>query len=143
MDQLFTFILLLLNLSGTFTKYIYVDQKMGWLQAQSYCRQNYIDLAPVSTEKDVNKLQQLSSNVNHSIWIGLVRNSPGNGHWTWSGGGVVSRNFWAEHQPDNCQGNEDRGCVFNNTWYDATLLYQTTFFCYSAEVVMEEKTWEE
>ncbi|XP_039907356.1 macrophage mannose receptor 1-like [Simochromis diagramma] len=143
MDQLFTFILLLLNLSGTLTKYIYVEQKMDWLEAQSYCRQNYTDLAPVSTEKDVNKLKQLSRNVAHHIWIGLVRNSPGNENWRWSGGEVVSRNFWAEHQPDNCQGNEDRGCMQESKWYDATLLYQTTFFCYSAEVVMEEKTWEE
>uniref|UniRef100_A0A3P9CAP9 C-type lectin domain-containing protein n=1 Tax=Maylandia zebra TaxID=106582 RepID=A0A3P9CAP9_9CICH len=139
MDQLFTFILLLLNLSGTLTKYIYVDQKMDWLEAQSYCRQNYTDLAPVSTEKDVNKLKQLSGNVTHHIWIGLVRNLPGNENWRWSGGEVVSRNFWAENQPNNCQGNEDRGCMQESKWYDATLLYQTTFFCYSAE----EKTWEE
>ncbi|KAL3999749.1 proline-serine-threonine phosphatase interacting protein 1 [Sarotherodon galilaeus] len=143
MDPIFTFILLLLNLSGTFTKYIYIDDKMDWHRAQSYCQQNYTDLAPVSTEKDVNKIQELSSNVNHHIWIGLVRDSSGSGNWMWSGGGAVSRDFWAEHQPDNCQGNEDGGCVLNNTWYDAALWYQTTFFCYSAEVVTEEKTWEE
>uniref|UniRef100_A0A3B4H1T2 L-selectin-like n=1 Tax=Pundamilia nyererei TaxID=303518 RepID=A0A3B4H1T2_9CICH len=138
MDQLFPFILLLLNLSGTLTKYIYVDQKMDWLEAQSYCRQNYTDLAPVSTEKD-----QRSSNVNDFIWIGLVRNSSNRMQWLWSGGGVASTCFWKPGEPNDFNGNEDGGCVWNKMWNDENLQHQKTFFCYGAIVVKEKKTWEE
>nr|XP_013771387.1 PREDICTED: L-selectin-like [Pundamilia nyererei] len=150
MDQLFTFILLLLNLSGTLTKYIYVDQKRDWLEAQSYCRQNYTDLAPhytdlapVSNDKDANKLQQRSSNVNDFIWIGLVRNSSNRMQWLWSGGGVASTCFWKPGEPNDFNGNEDGGCVWNKMWNDENLQHQKTFFCYGAIVVKEKKTWEE
>uniref|UniRef100_A0AAZ1XFH6 C-type lectin domain-containing protein n=1 Tax=Oreochromis aureus TaxID=47969 RepID=A0AAZ1XFH6_OREAU len=95
MDPIFTFILLLMNLSGTFTKYIYVDDKMDWLEAQSYCQQNYTDLAPVSTEKDVNKLQEELSkhNTTQNVWIGL-RFLPGN--WLWVDGQEMDYKAWGQ-----------------------------------------------
>ncbi|CAI5638578.1 unnamed protein product [Oreochromis niloticus] len=143
MDQIFTFILLLLNLSGTFNKYVYIDKKLDWRRAQSYCQQNYTDLAPVSNDNDANKLQQLSSNVKEYIWIGLVRNSSHRDEWLWSGGGVASTFFWKPGQPDDYKGNEDGGSVLNKMWNDVSLWYKITFFCYGAVVVKEKKTWEE
>uniref|UniRef100_A0AAX7U0V2 C-type lectin domain-containing protein n=1 Tax=Astatotilapia calliptera TaxID=8154 RepID=A0AAX7U0V2_ASTCA len=76
------------SLSACFSKYVYIDQKMDWLEAQKYCQQHYTDLAPVSNERDNNELQQLASNVNENIWIGLVRNSSDRTEWLWSGGGA-------------------------------------------------------
>ncbi|CAI5638577.1 unnamed protein product [Oreochromis niloticus] len=144
MDQFFICILLLLSLSATFSKYVLIDQEMDWPHAQSYCQQHYTDLAPVSNEKDNDKLQQLSSNVNDLIWIGLVRNSSNREEWLWSGGGAPSWYLWKPGQPDDyLLGHEDYGCMWESKWYDASLLYKKNFFCYSAAVVKQEKTWEE
>uniref|UniRef100_A0A3B4H0J8 C-type lectin domain-containing protein n=1 Tax=Pundamilia nyererei TaxID=303518 RepID=A0A3B4H0J8_9CICH len=143
MDQIFTFILLLLSLSGTFSKYVYIDQKMDWRQAQIYCQQHYTDLAPVSNERDNNELQQLASNVNEIIWIGLVRNSSDRTEWLWSGGGAPTMYFWAKTEPNDYDHREDYGFLWKSKWYDGGLWYRITFFCYSASVVTEKKTWEE
>ncbi|CAI5638580.1 unnamed protein product [Oreochromis niloticus] len=143
MDQIFTCVLLLMRFFGMFTKYIHVNDKMNWLEAQTYCRQNYIDLAPVSNDNDANKLQQLSSNVSHHIWIGLVRNCSHREQWLWSGGGAVSRFSWKPGEPNDFKGIEDYGCVRNKMWNDEKLKYEATFFCYGAVVVKEGKTWEE
>ncbi|KAL3999744.1 proline-serine-threonine phosphatase interacting protein 1 [Sarotherodon galilaeus] len=143
MDQIFTFILLLLSLSASFSKYVYIDQRMDWLEAQKYCQQHYTDLAPVSNERDNNKLQQLASNVNDLIWIGLVRNSSDRTEWLWSGGGAPTMYFWQKNEPNDHYHQEDYGCMRESKWYDASLRFKKTFFCYSAAVVTEKKTWEE
>ncbi|CAI5638576.1 unnamed protein product [Oreochromis niloticus] len=143
MDQIFTFILLLLSLSASFSKYIYIDQKMDWRQAQKYCQQHYTDLAPVSNERDNNELQQLASNVNEYIWIGLIRNSSDRTKWLWSGGGAPTMYFWQKYEPNDYGHQEDYGCMWESKWYDASLWFKITFFCYSAAVVTEKKTWEE
>uniref|UniRef100_A0A3Q0R0N0 C-type lectin domain-containing protein n=1 Tax=Amphilophus citrinellus TaxID=61819 RepID=A0A3Q0R0N0_AMPCI len=69
-------------------------------QALNFCRQNYTDLTPVSTELDIGKLQVLS-NVTAPIWIGLERSSPYRNKWRWSRGGEVSRFYWAPGQSQN------------------------------------------
>uniref|UniRef100_A0A3P9CBU9 C-type lectin domain-containing protein n=1 Tax=Maylandia zebra TaxID=106582 RepID=A0A3P9CBU9_9CICH len=140
---IFTFILLLLSLSGTFSKYVYIDQKMDWLEAQKYCQQHYTDLAPVSNERDNNELQQLASNVNENIWIGLVRNSSDRTEWLWSGGGAPTMCFWAINEPNGYDRREDYGIMRKGKWHDVGQWYKITFFCYSASVVTEKKTWEE
>lgn len=140
MDQIIHCILLLLNLSGTFSKYVYIDMKTDWSGAQEYCQLNHIDLAPVSGELDMQKLQELSDSENDYIWIGLERNSSEKKQWLWSGGGEPSRFFWGDGQPSN---NEKESKIFmSNAWHDAEPRYQKNFFCYDAKVVKEKNTWE-
>uniref|UniRef100_A0A3Q4HNZ5 C-type lectin domain-containing protein n=1 Tax=Neolamprologus brichardi TaxID=32507 RepID=A0A3Q4HNZ5_NEOBR len=94
-------------LSGTFSKYVHINQKMDWRRAQIYCQQHYTDLAPVSNKRDNNELQQLASNVNDIIWIGLVRNSSDRTEWLWSGGGAPTMYFWAQGEPNDYYNRED------------------------------------
>lgn len=142
MDQTSTCILLLLSLSATFGKYVYIEKRRNWHDAQKYCRLFHTDLAPVSDNYDIGLLQQFASDVNEYIWLGLERNPTDSGKWTWSGGGAVSTFFWALGQPQSRQ-NEDYGMMRNYTWYDATPNFKETFFCYRVVVVRERKTWEE
>uniref|UniRef100_A0A669B6J4 C-type lectin domain-containing protein n=1 Tax=Oreochromis niloticus TaxID=8128 RepID=A0A669B6J4_ORENI len=92
--RIFTCILLLLSLSGTFSKYVYIKKKKSWNEAQSFCREHHTDLAPVSNEQDNLKLGKLG-NSNDYIWIGLKKNSSESQKWMWSGGREVSSFFWA------------------------------------------------
>lgn len=142
MDQVFVWTLLLLSFSGTSSKYVYIEEKMPWDKALSYCQQRYTDLAPVSNERDNLKLQELSHNLNDYIWFGLLRNLSDKNKWLWSGGGEVTELCWKQGQPEN-RPNEDYGLFDNKKWRDAHADKINPVFCYSAVEVEEEKSWEE
>lgn len=141
MDQTFTCFLLLLSLSATFGKYVYVKEPKTWHDAQDHCRLFHTDLAPISNSHDMWLLSRLVDDFRNYFWIGLVRNTDGE-TWMWSGGGRVSRFFWAQGQPEN-RDDEDYGLIRDFAWHDATLHHNLQFFCYSAIVVRQRKTWEE
>uniref|UniRef100_A0A669CAN5 C-type lectin domain-containing protein n=2 Tax=Oreochromis TaxID=8139 RepID=A0A669CAN5_ORENI len=143
MDRLFTYILFLLSLSGTFSKYIYIKDPKTWNEAQDYCRERYTDLAPVSNKQDLNRLQKMINPPDLYIWIGLIRNSSDRTKWLWSGGGAPTMYFWQKYEPNGYYLQEDYGFLWKGKWYDASSRYEKTFFCYSAAVVTEKKTWEE
>ncbi|KAL3999750.1 trinucleotide repeat-containing protein [Sarotherodon galilaeus] len=139
MDRLFTYILFLLSLSGTFSKYIYIKDQKTWNDAQNYCRERYTDLAPVSNKQDLNRLQKMI-NPPDLVWVGLQRISSTK-NWTWSGGGPLEVG-WANGQPDN--GNSDtNGYINDKGLSDGKASDKWAFFCYRAIVVKEKKTWEE
>lgn len=94
MHPIFTCILLLLSSSGTLSKYVHVDKKRYQDASLSYCRQYYTDLAPVNNERDIAELRKIKNNIGF-ILIGLERSSTYTNKWMWSGGGEVTRFFWA------------------------------------------------
>ncbi|KAL0994950.1 hypothetical protein UPYG_G00129810 [Umbra pygmaea] len=64
--------------------FVLVNETKTWYEAQSYCRENYTDLAivrnPTENQAILNLTLNLISNSYHSAWIGLYRNK------TWSDG---------------------------------------------------------
>ncbi|XP_056598973.1 C-type mannose receptor 2-like [Triplophysa dalaica] len=73
------FVLLLLSghlcsASGFQRDYYYVNTEMFWSEAQSYCKENYNDLATVDSMDDVNKMMNtVNDGYSGSVWIGLKR----------------------------------------------------------------------
>lgn len=139
MEKTFSCILLLLSWATTSSKYVYIATKMSWFKAQQHCRQNYTDLAHVSTEKDNQRLQEMKSE--HS-WFGLHRDSTCKDKWRWSGGGEVPVFYWADKQPENQKG-EDYGMILKDGWHDSVSVEKAVFLCYNPIVVAEKKTWED
>lgn len=139
MEKTFFCILLLLCWATTSTKYVYIDDKKTWVQAQEHCRQNYTDLAHVSVEKDNQRLQE--KNLEPS-WFGLHRDPIIRNRWLWSGGGEVSKFYWGGRQPDDRSG-EDYGKLYSDGWHDSTDGSKEPFLCFNPIVVTEQKTWEE
>ncbi|TNN75819.1 L-selectin [Liparis tanakae] len=144
MEQTFARVQLLLSFSAAFAKYIYIKETKNWQEAQEYCRRCYTDLAPISNGYDMEHLRMLSNNNARALmWIGMQRNLTNKKEWTWSGGGVVSTSLWAPGQPNNGI-LENHGVILDYMLHDAeTTRYEINFFCYSAVVVRERKTWEE
>uniref|UniRef100_A0A669C1J8 C-type lectin domain-containing protein n=1 Tax=Oreochromis niloticus TaxID=8128 RepID=A0A669C1J8_ORENI len=141
MNPIFPYILLLLSLAGTFTKYVYIEEDNSWKDALDYCCEHYTDLAPVNNEHDIRKLQELSGGTTEKIWIGLIRSSSDKKKWLWSGGGEVSRFFW-EGPPDD-KSNDNYGYTEKNRWHDSDGRDRKHFFCYWPVVTEEKKAWEE
>uniref|UniRef100_A0A3Q0TG00 C-type lectin domain-containing protein n=1 Tax=Amphilophus citrinellus TaxID=61819 RepID=A0A3Q0TG00_AMPCI len=112
-------------------------------EALKYCQENYIDLAPIRNEQDNLKLMEIYPKGKDYIWFGLERNLSDKNKWMWSGGGEVTWFFWDKDQPDN-RNYEDCGLINEvGGWHDAYESINIPFFCYKAEVVQENKTWEE
>ncbi|XP_067309546.1 lymphocyte antigen 75-like [Pseudorasbora parva] len=70
-------------------QYHYINARMSWPEAQSYCREKYTDLATVDTMADVNRLVNIvDAGYSGSVWIGLKRGTQK--RWAWSNGENIS-----------------------------------------------------
>ncbi|KAF7654564.1 hypothetical protein LDENG_00068000 [Lucifuga dentata] len=119
---------------------------MNWTDAQTYCREHYTDLSPISTENDTEKLRLASGSSIKFIsgWIGLYKDPINNTIWKWSGGGNVIYQNWDLGQPDNCYGVENRGKIYvNGKWIDVQENTYLDVYCFSLIVVKEKKSWKE
>ncbi|XP_017557958.2 macrophage mannose receptor 1 [Pygocentrus nattereri] len=123
----------LLLLSGTFgisssalQQYYYVNVKKSWLEAQSYCRATYIDLATVGSMEDMNRLKAaVDPAYTGAVWIGLKR------YWVMSSGANISAySNWVSTEP--VEGNVEAACgVFTSQgWQSSSCSSMLYFVCF-------------
>lgn len=114
------------TLNGT-NRYIYVSNELSWSDAQVFCRKYHTDLATINDTAENSFVLELISN---DSWFGLFRDS-----WIWVGKTPVSSSIinWMPGKPDNAQGNENCGYLYNNLAVDAQCSDEMPFFCYSSK----------
>ncbi|XP_039896575.1 tenascin-X-like isoform X6 [Simochromis diagramma] len=76
--------------------FVKVNSTVNWTDAQSFCRNNYVDLASIRNQTENQKIAVLANGV--FVWIGLYRQK------VWSDGTDYLFQYWASGQPDS--GNE-------------------------------------
>ncbi|KAI5628022.1 secretory phospholipase A2 receptor-like isoform X1, partial [Silurus asotus] len=103
-------------------RYIYISSAMSWLQAQSYCRQSYTDLASIHNATENSVIQGI---IRGETWFGLFRDT-----WKWTDP-TNFRLSWIIGQPDNYFWNENCGYINNGAVGDALCSDKKPFFCYS------------
>ncbi|CAI5672527.1 unnamed protein product [Oreochromis niloticus] len=79
--------------------FVKVNMLMTWNEAQSFCRENYVDLPSIRNQTENDKITVTANG--SFVWIGLSRQK------VWSDGSDSLFQFWATGQPD--YGNEQ--CV--------------------------------
>ncbi|XP_058618756.1 C-type mannose receptor 2-like [Onychostoma macrolepis] len=140
-------LLLTVVVSSSPRQYHFVNQKMNWTEAQSYCREKHTDLVTINNIQEQNDIKQLLNSNSDRVWIGLKD------AWIWSlsdsdfyrGDESQYRN-WKPGQPSG-----DGDCVYMNNdgqWNDKKCNTQKHFICYNGSSkgfvpVQELKNWTE
>lgn len=109
------------------TGYTMLSMWMNWTNAQSYCRQHYIDLPTIRNSAE---LMQINSAVSYNawLWIGLFMDS-----WEWSDKWDWFFRYWATGQPSQSAGSGDcAGMSTTNSgkWASFSCGLQQPFICY-------------
>ncbi|XP_035017597.1 macrophage mannose receptor 1-like [Hippoglossus stenolepis] len=113
-------------------QYHFVSDAMTWTEAQSYCRENYTDLATVENTEEMKNLKDTVSAAGHSseVWIGLYSDID----WKWSDGfneSGAEYMRWNDSDPNNFKANQlCVGMKNNGKWQDKQCHKNRRFVCY-------------
>ncbi|XP_077962595.1 C-type mannose receptor 2-like [Gasterosteus aculeatus] len=110
-----------INYTPSFVK---VDILSNWIEAQRFCRENYVDLASIrnQTENDI-----IKSLTDVSVWISLHREKQ------WSDGSTSLFRHWAAWQP-SFDGERCVSTAFNDLgrWSQKDCSLSLPFICYTS-----------
>uniref|UniRef100_A0A3B1IVN7 C-type lectin domain-containing protein n=1 Tax=Astyanax mexicanus TaxID=7994 RepID=A0A3B1IVN7_ASTMX len=120
-------------------RYHFVNESKNWTEAQSYCRQNYTDLATIN---NMDEMKNLNKNLkDKTVWIGLNRGNTGKWGWSLGGGRYESvgdsyRN-WSSGEPNNALHNESCVAMYkqDGTWLDAPCADKNRFLCLDGKIL--------
>ncbi|XP_062372022.1 C-type mannose receptor 2-like [Sardina pilchardus] len=129
-------------------RYVLINEKKSWREAQEYCRQQHTDLVSVRDEEEdqlikeeVGKAWKPVKTGCKIVWIGLFRDD-----WTWSDQRTSSFRHWRSSFPKN-KGKDDCAVTTLNqgTWEDRKCHRKYPFFCHvdKPQLVKKNLTWTE
>ncbi|XP_053093749.1 C-type lectin lectoxin-Thr1-like [Pangasianodon hypophthalmus] len=145
-------ILLLLALTDAATglflrKHIYQTTQLSWTDAQTYCRNNFVDLSILETQGEFDSfVNQTVGHESDKCWIGLSKKTSETTFTQWSDGSALQFSKWKSGQPDHT---DTEDCVFtsNSQWENEDCTKTMSFSCYTWTpqmiVVQEMKNWDE
>uniref|UniRef100_A0A673HQH3 C-type lectin domain-containing protein n=1 Tax=Sinocyclocheilus rhinocerous TaxID=307959 RepID=A0A673HQH3_9TELE len=107
----------------------------SWSDAQMHCQRNYIDLATIDEQTDLDEMMRVIRQFhNGDVWTGLSR-TDGNAPWVWSDQSPSTfMPSWADGQPNNRGGTQlCAGTSLTGTFNDADCYMQYAAVCYNSD----------
>ncbi|XP_056115057.1 lymphocyte antigen 75-like [Rhinichthys klamathensis goyatoka] len=108
---------------------IVVKQENTWEEALEYCRQNYIDLASLSSDVIMKEAEDKSTALTDDVWIGLRFIA---GHWFWLNGEGLDYKVWSAGGELQCPAMDQRCGVYDvkkKVWKPADCEQRLNFLC--------------
>ncbi|XP_044198340.1 uncharacterized protein LOC122974388 [Thunnus albacares] len=118
-------------------QYHFIGTTLPWSEAQTYCREQYTDLATVIDIEEMNRLvntaQSSTGGYTQKAWIGLHNDPASSRRWEWSDQCDFKYRYWKQGQPDNVGG--EQNCVATHLgnaglWSDEQCSMELAFICY-------------
>ncbi|XP_078702848.1 uncharacterized protein LOC144928428 isoform X1 [Branchiostoma floridae x Branchiostoma belcheri] len=109
----------------------------NWDQAQAWCNRNGGHLAHIKTSAQQSLLKDMAmAHHGTNYWIGC-NDRQAEGTWRWSDGSRLSFTNWAPTQPDNADGIQDCGIlynIYNYAYWDDTQCIRAYFFICQTDI---------
>ncbi|KAI4895281.1 hypothetical protein NFI96_021434, partial [Prochilodus magdalenae] len=125
-------------------RYVFINEKKSWYEAQSYCRDHHTDLVRVRNQTENQQVFNLTkqSHSDSHIWIGLFNDS-----WTWSDQSDSSFRYWKSGPDHYGQGAECAAVSITEKgrWDKETCSNQLPFICHQNKLILIQQnlTWRE
>ncbi|XP_058235871.1 C-type mannose receptor 2-like isoform X2 [Hemibagrus wyckioides] len=114
-------------------KYYLIQQGKTWSNAKAYCRATHKDLAIITSNEELVRLQNEAQRYRFSAnaWIGLYNNY---NNWIWSIGSepLGSLRLWSLGEPNNYGGSEACGSITPTGWNDMPCGFALPSVCFDA-----------
>ncbi|KAG9259973.1 C-type lectin lectoxin-Thr1-like, partial [Astyanax mexicanus] len=142
-----------LTFSSVSRQYHLITDKKSWTDAQTYCRNNYKDLATAENDLDFGRIQREAQRLGFTseAWVGLFNDI---NSWRCSRDEVPLGSWtnWGADQPNNANAVDE--CVTmkgDGGWYDLPCSTSYAFICYDEKISGSDKyvyyssgkTWKE
>ncbi|KAK2832433.1 hypothetical protein Q7C36_015895 [Tachysurus vachellii] len=130
-----------------FKQYIFVDISVPWLDAQTYCRNKYDDLATIDRQEELDRFKtDVADHLSDRSWTGLFKNPDKRNYTQWSDGTVYGFAQWQFGKPDD-RATQHCVTILNAELNDYYCTLSLPFICYTWQptliMVQELKTWYE
>ncbi|XP_017540901.1 macrophage mannose receptor 1-like [Pygocentrus nattereri] len=125
-------------------RYVFINEKKNWHDAQSYCRERHTDLVSVRNQTENQLiLNSFKMNTNFDrVWIGLFNDS-----WQWSDQSDSSFRYWMSGPENYGQGEKCAAVSLTEKgqWKNKPCNNQLRFICHKNKLILikENLTWRE
>ncbi|XP_060755393.1 macrophage mannose receptor 1-like [Neoarius graeffei] len=123
-------------------RYILIDKKKTWRDAQTYCRENHTDLVSVRNQTENEEIWgKIQSSGNEPAWIGLFYDS-----WKWSDQSNSSFRYWRSNKPSGGLNCAAVSVSEPHDWSDVNCTEKLPFICHekfpeNLILVKQNLTW--
>uniref|UniRef100_A0A8B9KI05 C-type lectin domain-containing protein n=1 Tax=Astyanax mexicanus TaxID=7994 RepID=A0A8B9KI05_ASTMX len=107
-------------------RYIFINEKKSWSDAQSYCREHHTDLVSVRNQTENQQISKITNFGN--VWIGLFKDT-----WEWSDQSSSSFRYWKAN-PGGIENCIAVSVTDQGLWRDQNCSIVSPFICHEGEL---------
>ncbi|XP_017312429.1 macrophage mannose receptor 1 isoform X3 [Ictalurus punctatus] len=121
------------------SRYMLINEKKTWYDAQTYCREKHTDLISVRNQTENEEIWKvIQSALDVNVWIGLFKDS-----WKWSDQSNSSFRYWSSDKPSGGLNCTAVNVSDQDHWTNVDCTEKLPFICHEKRLVLinQSLTW--